>query len=178
MTSFKHIPAVAPPHPSRGAGQDPPNRYPRRSLAAASSSPPPFPNLNGFLIAVATTNAPSGPSSLSLPAASSNAKRRSPAAQVENLEKALVLCTPYKIGPFQSEIDKPLDMNSARERHGLGPVPKKEDLINEILNEKPPEMARPLGDAYSEYYLKKKGIIPEDYYLEEGWDKEEVRRRK
>lgn len=62
-------------------------------------------------------------------------------------------------------------MNSARLRHGLGPVPNKEDLIRDILNEKPPEMARPLGDAYSEYYLKKKGVIPEDYYLEEGWDK-------
>ena len=67
-------------------------------------------------------------------------------------------------------------MTAVRIRHGLGPMPNRDDLIAEILNQKPPEMARPLGDAYSEYYLKKKGIIPEDYYLEEGWDKEEVRR--
>eukprot|EP00520_Triparma_pacifica_P019531 CAMPEP_0118653470 /NCGR_PEP_ID=MMETSP0785-20121206/11846_1 /TAXON_ID=91992 /ORGANISM="Bolidomonas pacifica, Strain CCMP 1866" /LENGTH=147 /DNA_ID=CAMNT_0006546011 /DNA_START=30 /DNA_END=470 /DNA_ORIENTATION=+ len=96
------------------------------------------------------------------------------ANEITNLEKALVLCTPYKIGPFQSEIDKPMNMDSARERHGLGPVPDRAKLIEEILNEKPPEMARPLGDAYCEYFLKKKGDIPEDRYLEEGWDKEEV----
>jgi len=94
--------------------------------------------------------------------------------EVENLEKALILCTPYKIGPFQSEIDRKLDMNDARIKFGLGPMPKKADLVRELLNEKPLEMARPLGDAYSEYFLKEKGLIAKDSYLEEGWDKEKL----
>jgi len=94
--------------------------------------------------------------------------------EVENLEKALILCTPYKIGPFQSEIDRKLDMSSQREKFGLGPMPKKEDLVRELLRDKPLEMARPLGDAYSEYFLKKQGLIDKDAFLEEGWDKEKL----
>jgi hypothetical protein len=52
-------------------------------------------------------------------------------AEADKLELALVLCTPYKIGPFQSEIDKPVDMTATRLKHGMGPLPDRDELIKE-----------------------------------------------
>jgi hypothetical protein len=42
------------------------------------------------------------------------------------------------------------------------------------MKDKEVTMARPLGDAYSEHYLKEKGVIGDDVVLPEGWDKEEL----